>query len=76
MKLRFFIGFHPDQLLHGLYLIKIAGGFGMITSLCGWYMAIRACCKLNGMPWTLPEFSLQKKQDGAIVDQRVPINNL
>lgn len=36
----FYIGYNPTAagVEHASYLIKIGGGFGFVTALCGWYL--------------------------------------
>jgi uncharacterized protein len=45
---------------HVLYLIKIAGGFGLVTTLAGWYLAILLACASTGVPCPLPAMDLSQ----------------
>ncbi|GAB7352581.1 hypothetical protein MBLNU459_g2965t1 [Dothideomycetes sp. NU459] len=59
----FHIGYHPTAagIEYALYLQKIAGGFGFVTALCGWYLAIITSCASTGLPCPLPIFDLSTK---------------
>lgn len=46
---------------HALYLFKIAGGFGFVALVMGWYLAIITCCASTGVPCPLPIFDLSTK---------------
>jgi len=46
---------------HVLYLLKIAGGFGLVTAIAGWYLAILLACASTGVPCPLPAFDLSQK---------------
>lgn len=43
---------------HVLFLIKIAGGFGLVTVIAGWYLAIQLACASTGVPCPLPAMDL------------------
>lgn len=43
---------------HVLLLLKIAGGFGLVTSISGWYLAILLACASTGVPCPLPAMDL------------------
>lgn len=49
------------ELAHAVYLLKIAGGFGLVASIMGWYLAIITCCASTGVPCPLPVFDLSTK---------------
>jgi len=51
----------PADLEHIGLLIKIAGGFGLVTSIMGWYLAIELSCASTGIPFPLPSFDLSSK---------------
>lgn len=59
----FYIGYNPTEagVAHAAYLIKIGAGFGFISSLCGWYLAIITVCASVGLPCPLPIFDLSTK---------------
>ncbi|KAK5120730.1 hypothetical protein LTR85_006088 [Meristemomyces frigidus] len=59
----FYIGYNPtaEGIAHAGYLIKIGGGFGFVTALCGWYLAIITVCASTGVPCPLPIFDLSTK---------------
>jgi hypothetical protein len=42
-------------------LLRIAGGFGFIGLLCGWYLAILTACEAVGIPCPLPVLDLSSK---------------
>jgi succinate-acetate transporter protein len=46
---------HINKLLH------IAGGFGFIGLVCGWYLAILTACEAVGIPCPLPVLDLSSK---------------
>ncbi|KAI9658887.1 MAG: hypothetical protein M1821_001847 [Bathelium mastoideum] len=48
----------PEALDHATYLIKIGGGFGFVTALAGWYLAINLALASTGIPSPLPTFDL------------------
>jgi len=43
------------------YFLQIAGGFGFVTAICGWYLAIIAACASTGLYCPLPIFDLSTK---------------
>jgi uncharacterized protein len=43
------------------YLFKIAGGFGFVAAVMGWYLAIITVCASTGVPCPLPVFDLSTK---------------
>jgi hypothetical protein len=43
------------------YYLQIAGGFGFITAIMGWYLAIITACASTGLPCPLPIFDLSTK---------------
>lgn len=43
---------------HILFLIKVAGGFGLVTVIAGWYLAIQLACASTGVPCPLPAMDL------------------
>lgn len=45
-------------LAHVEHLLNIAGGFGFIGLVCGWYLAIITSCAAVGIPCPLPVFDL------------------
>lgn len=57
------IGYNPTAagLAHTAYLFKIAGGFGFVAALMGWYLAIITSCASTGVPCPLPVFDLSTK---------------
>ncbi|TVY80807.1 Protein alcS [Lachnellula suecica] len=57
------LGFNPSAagVEHATYYFKIAGGFGFVTMLMGWYLAILATCASTGVPCPLPDFNLSQK---------------
>ncbi|RDI83134.1 hypothetical protein Vi05172_g6875 [Venturia inaequalis] len=46
---------------HILFLIKVAGGFGLVTAISGWYLAIQLACASTGVPCPLPAMDLSTK---------------
>lgn len=42
-------------------LLRLAGGFGMIGAVCGWYLCILTSCAAVGIPCPLPVFDLSTK---------------
>jgi len=46
---------------HALYLFKIAAGFGFVSVLCGWYLALLQVCASVGIPLPLPIGDLSTK---------------
>lgn len=46
---------HIDKLLH------IAGGFGFLGLICGWYLALLTACEAVGIPCPLPVLDLSSK---------------
>ncbi|KAK5939699.1 hypothetical protein PMZ80_008079 [Knufia obscura] len=44
-----------------VYYFKIAGGFGFVAVLMGWYLAIITVCASTGVPCPLPVFDLSTK---------------
>ncbi|KAK4982851.1 hypothetical protein LTR66_009061 [Elasticomyces elasticus] len=71
----FHIGFHPTAagVAHAGYLIQVAGGFGFVTALMGWYLAIITACASTGVPCPLPIFDLSTKiapESKAAADER------
>jgi len=46
------------DVLHIEHLIHIAGGFGFIGLVCGWYLAILTSCAAVNIPCPLPVFDL------------------
>jgi len=57
------LGYNPttDGLNHAAYYFKIAGGFGFIALVMGWYLAIITACAATGVPCPLPIFDLSQK---------------
>lgn len=57
------LGYNPTQagVDHAVYYFKIAGGFGFVAALCGWYLAIITACASTGVPCPLPVFDLSTK---------------
>ncbi|KAJ9660516.1 hypothetical protein H2198_002452 [Neophaeococcomyces mojaviensis] len=51
----------PEGLEHAAYLFKIAGGFGFVAVVMGWYLAIITVCASTGVPCPLPIFDLSTK---------------
>ncbi|MCJ1305555.1 hypothetical protein MMC08_008369 [Hypocenomyce scalaris] len=43
---------------HVLMLLRVAGGFGMVTALSGWYLAISLACASTGVLCPLPALDL------------------
>ncbi|KAK5018826.1 hypothetical protein LTR60_001335 [Cryomyces antarcticus] len=58
-----------------LLLLRIGGGFGFVTALCGWYLAICLACASTGVPCPLPAFDLShvlfKKSDAAKLERGI-----
>lgn len=46
---------------HIAKLLHIAGGFGFIGLVCGWYLAILTACEAVGIPCPLPVLDLSSK---------------
>lgn len=46
---------------HIAKLLNIAGGFGFLGVICGWYLAILTACAAVGIPCPLPVFDLSSK---------------
>ena len=42
-------------------LLRIAGGFGFLGLICGWYLAILTACEAVGIPCPLPVLDLSSK---------------
>jgi succinate-acetate transporter protein len=57
------LGYNPTPagVEHAYYYFKIAGGFGFIALVMGWYLAIIAACASTGVPCPLPVFDLSSK---------------
>jgi len=57
------IAHHPTAagVAHGLYLFKIGAGFGLVSCICGWYLAIIQVCASVGIPCPLPVMDLSQK---------------
>ncbi|KAI9727462.1 MAG: hypothetical protein M1828_006404 [Chrysothrix sp. TS-e1954] len=51
----------PADAAHISKLLTIAGGFGMIGTVCGWYLVIIVVCESTGVPCPLPIFDLSTK---------------
>jgi len=51
----------PADLERAAYYLQIAGGFGFITAIMGWYLAIITACASTGLPCPLPIFDLSTK---------------
>ncbi|KAJ4364379.1 hypothetical protein N0V83_008972 [Neocucurbitaria cava] len=49
------------DLAHINKLLNIAGGFGFIGLVCGWYLAILTACEAVGIPCPLPVLDLSSK---------------
>ena len=60
---QFYIGYNPTEagVAHASYLIQIGAGFGFITAIAGWYLAIITVCASVGLPCPLPIFDLSQK---------------
>lgn len=60
---QFHIGAHPtaEGVAYGLYLFKVAGGFGLVSVLCGWYLALIQVCAAVGIPCPLPVGDLSQR---------------
>jgi hypothetical protein len=46
---------------HIAKLLHIAGGFGFLGLVCGWYLAILTACEAVGIPCPLPVLDLSSK---------------
>jgi succinate-acetate transporter protein len=57
------IGYHPDPegLAYAAKLLKIGGGFGFVSAIMGWYLAIITVCASTGVPCPLPIFDLSQR---------------
>lgn len=57
------IGYNPtpDGLSLATGLIKIGGGFGFVSTIMGWYLAVITVCASTGVPCPLPIFDLSQK---------------
>ena len=42
-------------------LLRVAGGFGFLGLISGWYLAILTACEAVGIPCPLPVFDLSSK---------------
>ncbi|GAB7365809.1 hypothetical protein MBLNU230_g7142t1 [Neophaeotheca triangularis] len=52
----------PSGDLEGaLYLLKIAGGFGFVGLVSGWYLVLLTVCETVGLPLPLPIFDLSSR---------------
>ena len=51
----------PADLLHIEKLLKIGGGFGLISCICGWYLTLLTVCEAVGIPNPLPVFDLSTR---------------
>jgi len=51
----------PDGIAYADKLFLIAGGFGMVSCIMGWYLAIITVCASTGVPCPLPIFDLSTK---------------
>ncbi|KAK5723762.1 hypothetical protein LTR15_005462 [Elasticomyces elasticus] len=40
----------PQGLDHAAYLFEVGAGFGFVTVICGWFMAVVAACEAGGIP--------------------------
>lgn len=49
------------DLAHINHLLHIAGGFGFIGLICGWYLAILTACEAVGIPCPLPVLDLSSR---------------
>jgi uncharacterized protein len=49
------------DLVHIEKLLHIAGGFGFIGLVCGWYLAVITACEAVGIPCPLPVLDLSSK---------------
>jgi len=60
---QFQIGYDPtpEGLAYAVKLFKIAGGFGFVTLVVSWYLAIILVCASTGVPCPLPIFDLSQK---------------
>ena len=59
----FQIGHHPTEegIAYAGKLLVIAGGFGFVAMVMGWYLAIITVCASTGVPCPLPVFDLSTK---------------
>lgn len=57
------LGWYPtaEGLDRATYFFKIAGGFGFVTIIMGWYLAIITSCASTGVPCPLPVYDLSTK---------------
>jgi succinate-acetate transporter protein len=57
------LGFNPTPagLAHAYYYFKIAGGFGFVAMIMGWYLTLITACAATGVPCPLPIFDLSAK---------------
>lgn len=57
------LGYNPTiaGLKHAFYYFKIAGGFGLVSVITGWYLAIITVCATTGVPCPLPIFDLSQR---------------
>ncbi|KAM3086904.1 hypothetical protein ACMFMG_001024 [Clarireedia jacksonii] len=57
------LGWYPttEGLDSATYFFKIAGGFGFVSILMGWYLAMITSCASTGVPCPLPVFDLSTK---------------
>ncbi|KAF7905499.1 uncharacterized protein EAF01_006020 [Botrytis porri] len=57
------LGYNPSAagLENAANKFKIAGGFGFVTIIMGWYLAIITSCASTGVPCPLPIFDLSSK---------------
>ncbi|EHK99333.1 hypothetical protein GLAREA_08668 [Glarea lozoyensis ATCC 20868] len=64
------LGFNPTAAgaSHAFYYFKIAGGFGFVAMIMGWYLAIVLSCASTGVPCPLPVFDLSSKLAPKSVD--------
>ena len=51
----------PEGIAYATKLFLIAGGFGMVAAIMGWYLAIITACASTGVPCPLPIFDLSTK---------------
>jgi len=67
-----YIGYNPtpEGIAHAFYLFQIAGGFGFVTALCGWYLAIVTSCASTGVPCPLPIFDMSGMFSGKKAPER------
>ena len=57
------LGYNPTAAgaAHAVYYFKIAGGFGFVAMIMGWYLAVITACASTGVPCPLPIFDLSSK---------------